>query len=251
MVFIVRDQDALSRLDTARKLIKARDFWVFKDAQGALAEALREKSRILQAAQEAYRRESERGYAEGKESALLKQSGSMIELVTQTVDYFGKVEAEMVDLVIDAVRKVVSDFDDRQRLTTVVKSCLDLVRSQKQLSLSVHPSQVAFLRGQVDVLRENYPSLAQIDVHPDARLALDACVVESDIGVVEASLSGQVEVLRETLGAVLAPAVAQAEAGETSPAPVAPDDDTTPPPDLSAPRDDRDDGAGDDRDARE
>ena len=92
-MFIVRDHDALSRPDAARKIIKAREFWVFKDAQGALAEALREKERILQAARDAYRRESERGYAEGKESALLEQSGSMIELVTQTVDYFGKVEA--------------------------------------------------------------------------------------------------------------------------------------------------------------
>lgn len=236
-MFIVRDQGALSRLDMGRKLVKARDFWAFKDAQGALAEAMHEKERILQSAQDAYRRESERGYAEGKESALLKQSGSMIELVTQTVDYFGKVEAEMVDLVLDAVRKVVSDFDDRQRLTTVVKNCLDLVRSQKQLSISVHPSQVAFLRGQVDALQEVYPSLAQIDVHPDPRLALDACVVESDIGVVEASLSGQVEVLRETLGAVLAPALAQAEVASDQPAPDRAPGDGTRPPDLSLPRD--------------
>ena len=41
-MFIVRDEDALSRLDTARKLIKARDFWVYRDAQDAMAEAMRE-----------------------------------------------------------------------------------------------------------------------------------------------------------------------------------------------------------------
>lgn len=237
-MFIVRDEDALSRLDTARKLIKARDFWIYREAQDALAEAMREKARILESARQAYDRERERGYAEGNESARLEQSGSMIEMVTQTVDYFGKVESGMVDLVLDAVRKVVSDFDDRQRLTNVVRNCLDLVRSQKQLSLSVHPSQVTFLRGQVDALRESYPSLAQIEVHPDGRLSLDACVVESDIGVVEASLSGQVEVLRETLGAVLAPAVAHAEAeAEAGLASCAgPAGDATPPPDLSAPR---------------
>lgn len=121
--------------------------------------------------------------------------------------YFTRLEADMVELVLEAVRKVVSDFDDRQRLTTVVKNCLDLLRSQKQLSLNVHPSQVAFLRSQIEVLRELYPTVVQIDVHPDPRLAIDACLVESDIGVVEASLSGQVEILKETLSAAIAPAL--------------------------------------------
>jgi type III secretion protein L len=97
---------------------------------------------------------------------------------------------------------VVSDFDDRQRVTTVVKNCLDLVRSQKQLALSVHPSQVDYLRSQIGELQKIYPSISHIDVHPDAKLAMDACVVESDIGIVEASLAGQVEMLRDALSVV-------------------------------------------------
>lgn len=205
MVFIIRDAKELSRPDSSAKLIKARDFWAFKDAERALADAHDEKRRILRSARDAYEAERERGYAEGNESARLQQSGRMIEIVNQTVDYFTRLEADMVELVLDAVRKVVSDFDDRQRLTTVVKNCLDLLRHQKQLSLSVHPSQVTFLRGQVMALCELYPNVAQIDVHGDARLAIDACLVESDIGVVEASLSGQVEVLKQTLNAVIAP----------------------------------------------
>lgn len=213
MVFIIHDANELSRPEPANKLIKARDFWAFKEAERALADAHDEKRRILLSARDAYQAERERGYAEGHESARLQQSGRMMEIVNQTVDYFARLEADMVELVLDAVRKVVSDFDDRQRLTTVVKNCLDLLRHQKQLSLSVHPTQVAFLRGQVQALCELYPSVAHIDVHGDARLAIDACLVESDIGVVEASLSGQVEILKQTLNAVLAPVLA-ADGGE-------------------------------------
>lgn len=242
MVFIDREQAALSRPETAGKLIKARDFWTFKDAERALGDALREKERILIEARAAFEKERQRGYAEGNESARLEQSGRMIEMVTQTVDYLGRVESEMVDLVLDAVRKVVSDFDDRRRLTTVVRNCLDLVRSQKHLSLSVHPSQVGYLRTQVESLREHYPSVAQIDVNPDARLAIDACVVESDIGVVEASLSGQVAILKEALGAVLLPAASLAddagrgEAPGEAAMPADPVLDGLSPPDLTRPR---------------
>lgn len=204
-MFIIRESTELSRPDAAAKLIKARDFWAFKEAERALADAQDEKERILLSARDAYEAERQRGYAEGNESARLQQSGRMMDIVNQTMGYFTRLEGDMVELVLDAVRKVVSDFDDRQRLTTVVKNCLDLLRSQKQLSLNVHPSQVAFLRGEVDALRERYPSVVQIDVHPDPRLAIDACLVESDIGVVEASLSGQVKILQETLCAAIAP----------------------------------------------
>ncbi len=211
MVFIVRDASQLSRPDSAQKVIKARDFWAFKEAQGALADALDRKDEILSGAHAAYEAERQRGYSDGSESARLEQSGNMIEIVSKTVEYFGKVESQMVELVIEAVRKVVSDFSDQQRVTTVVRNCLDLVRSQKHLSLHVHPSQVDFLRRQVDTLREEYPSIAHIAVHPDARLAADACMIESEIGIVEASLAGQVEILREALSRAFLQHVPQEE----------------------------------------
>jgi type III secretion protein L len=201
-VFIIRHYADLSRPDAAEKIIKAKDFWAFKEAERAIVEALNKQQQIISAAQEAYVAEEKRGYEAGTEKAKLEQSGNMAEIVTHTVEYFSKVESQMVDLVLDAVRKVVSDFDDRQRVATVVKNCLDLVRSQKQLALSVHPSQVAYLRSQVAELQKLYPSISHIDVQPDARLAVDACVVESEIGTVEASLAGQVETLRDALSVV-------------------------------------------------
>lgn len=204
-MFIACDPSSLSRLDISSKVIKAGDFLAFKDARHAVAEAERRAKEIVLSAQDAYRAERERGYREGDESARLEQSGNMVEIVSQTAQYYGRVEAEMVDLVLDAVRKVVSDFDDRARVSTVVRNCLDLVRSQKSLSLSVHPSQVDHVSGQLADLRRRFPAIAEIDVHPNAKIAPDACVVESAVGTVAASLAGQMDILRETLVGVFAP----------------------------------------------
>lgn len=201
-MFIIRDYESLSRPEVAGKVIKAKDFWAFKDAERTLADALVQQQQIITSAEVAYEAEKKRGYAEGNEVARLEQSGNMVEIVSQTVEYFGKVETQMTELVLEAVRKVVSDFDNQQQVTTVVKSCLNVLRTQKHLSLSVHPSQVDYLRGQIGELQRLYPSIAHIEVHPDAKLSMDACVVESEIGVVEASLAGQVEMLREALSVV-------------------------------------------------
>lgn len=203
-MFIVHAPSPVSLPEASGKVIKAQDFWAFQDARRTVERARQERERILDSAREAYERERERGYAEGSESARREQSGSMVEVLNQTARYFGRVEQQMVELVLEAVQKVVSNFDDRERVSVVVRNCLELLRSQKQLIISVHPSHIAFMRAQVEELRRDYPGLAQIDVQPDARLDSDACVVESDIGVVEASLAGQVQVLRDTLGGVFA-----------------------------------------------
>jgi len=216
-VFIIRDNAHLSRPEVADKIIRARDYFAFKDAESAVADAMNKKQEIISSAESAYQAERKRGYAEGSEEAKLEQTGKMVQVVSETVKFFGQVETEMVDLVLDAVRKVVSDFNDRERVTTVVKNCLDLVRSQKHLSLNVHPSQVEYLRSQVGELQKIYPSISHIDVHPDPKLAMDACVVESEIGIVEASLAGQVERLREALAVVFDQPKSADEQEATSP----------------------------------
>lgn len=205
MVFIVRAHDPSlneSRPDTSAKIIRAKDFWAFKEAERAIADARTEQQRILAAAQKAYEEALRRGYEEGNESARLEQSGSMMELMGRTVDYYGKIETQMVDLVLDAVRKVVSDFDGRERVATAVRNCLEHVRDQKHLTIAVHPGHVEFLRGEVESLKAQYPSVSLIDIRPDPSLEEDACIVKTDIGVVEASLAGQVEALRTTLATV-------------------------------------------------
>lgn len=201
-MFLIRDYASLSRPEVADKVIRAKDFWAFKDVERALADALEQQQQIITSAEQAYEAEKKRGYAEGSEEAKLEQSGNMVEIVSQTVEYFGKVETQMTELVLDAVRKVVSDFDDEKQVSTVVRSCLNVLRTQKHLSMTVHPSQVDYMRNQIGVLQKIYPSIAHIEVHPDPKLGMDACVVESEIGIVEASLEGQVETLREALSVV-------------------------------------------------
>ena len=65
-----------------------------------------------------------------------------------------------------------------------------------------HESALA-ARGEIEVVRERindilaaYPGVGYLDLVPDSRLARGACILESEIGMVEASLEGQIEALR-------------------------------------------------------
>ena len=204
MVFIVRDDEKLSRLEPAQKIIKAREFWAFKEAEQAVADAMQRHEEIVSAAKAAYEAEQRRGYDEGTQAAKLEQSSNMIRIVGETVQYFANVESRMVDLVLDAVQQVIKTFDDREHIATVVRNVLATVRSQKHLTVRVHPDHVDGLRAQLDELLAAYPAIECVDFAGDARMAPDACRVESDIGTVEASVSAQLEALRQTFKSVFA-----------------------------------------------
>ncbi len=199
MVFIDRTKTLTPRPESQGKVIKGKDFWTFSKARQVLASANGEKKRIIESAINEFEEEKKRGYREGQESAKFEQSANMIAIVSQTVDYFAKVEAQMVDLVLEAVQKIIVDFDDREKVIKVVKSSLSLVRNQKFITVIVHPSQSESIKINVNELKAAFPSIEHIDIASDPSVSVDACIIESEIGRVEASMDSQIEALRSTL----------------------------------------------------
>lgn len=188
---------AAGRIDPALRVLRAADRAAWADAGQLLAQARTQADEIIGGAQAAFEAERERGYQEGRESALLDQAEKMIETVGRTVEYFAGVENEMVELVMSAVRKVVDGFDDREKVMVVVRNALAVVRNQKQMTLRLNPAEVDTVREQINDLLAAYPGVGYLDILADGRLARGACILESEIGMVEASLEGQIQALRQ------------------------------------------------------
>ncbi|ANN80282.1 hypothetical protein BAU07_06270 [Bordetella flabilis] len=179
--------------------MRAADYAAVVDAQGLLDVARARAGRIRADAEAAYRRECERGYAEGTTRARNEQAAAMIRLAEQTDAYLRGLEHDIADLVLTSVRKIVADFDSRERVLAVVRSGLALVRRQKHVLLRVHPEDAAVVREHMDTLRSAYPGMGDIDVAADDRYARGACRIESPIGVVETSLAEQVRAMQSAL----------------------------------------------------
>jgi type III secretion protein L len=84
-----------------------------------------------------------------------------------------------------------------------VKNVLSVVRNQKQLTLRLHPQQVDGVKERVNDLLAAYPGVGYIDILGDHRVKLGACILESDIGLVEASMEGQLAALQAAFTKVL------------------------------------------------
>jgi type III secretion protein L len=185
------------RIDPATKVLSAYDLMAWVSAQDVIRAAQEEADRIREQAKKDYQQELERGYREGIEQAQMEQVERMLENASRMVDFFSTVEQRMVSLVMQAVRRIVADFDDHQRVITVVQSGLAVMRNQKQLTLRLAPEHLEKVRARATELLEKFPGVGMIDFVADSRLKGDAAVFESEIGVVEASLEAQLAALEK------------------------------------------------------
>lgn len=190
-------------LRPGRKVIPAEDLQVLASAAEAVDAAVRQGEMIVAQSQAAYEAEKRRGYEDGLEQARMDSAEQLMENITRSVDFFGRVEARMVDLVMEAVQAVVSGFDDRERVLATVRNVLTAARSQKQMTLRLPPDRVELVRAEIDQVLSQFPAIAFLDIAADTRLSGDACVLESEVGVVEASLPSQIQALRQAFDRVL------------------------------------------------
>ena len=192
-----------AQIDPTVRILRADAYAGLVDADALIAQARAQADAIVAGAQAAFVAEQERGYADGRESALMDQAEKMIETVGRTVDYFTNVENEMIDLVMMAVRKVVDGFDDREKTLIVVRNALAVVRNQKQMTLRLHPDEVETVRARVNDLLAAYPGVGYLDILADGRLEPGSCILESEIGLVEASLEAQIAAVRNAFERML------------------------------------------------
>lgn len=190
-------------IDDRRKVLRAGELRALRTAEQAVATANAQAEQIVAQARDIYEAERRRGYEEGQEQARLEQAEQMIENISRNVEYFGKVEGRMVDLVMEAVQKIIAEFDDRDRVLITVRNVLAVVRNQKQMTLRLAPPQVEVVKSRVNELLAEYPGVGYLDIIADNRLKGDACILESDIGLVEASIEGQLGALRKAFHKVL------------------------------------------------
>ena len=184
------------------RVIKARDFGTAQDAQALVTHARAEAERIIAEAKEVFERERARGLAEGREAAKIEMAEQMVETVGKIVEFLGSVEQDMIDIVNRALERILGEIGERELIVMVVKNVLATVRNEKRLTLRVAPDQVPVVKQRLNEILGLYPVIVDVQIVGDGRLSPTGCLLESEIGLVDASLDGQLAALRKSFAKI-------------------------------------------------
>ena len=195
----LRPQRFAIALSPGARIVRREDWRTVVDAQRLLQDANEQAQAIRAEAEQERETQRERGYDEGMAQAREDWAAETMTNLAAVVAFQQRCERQMVDVVMQAVRRIVASFDDAQAAEAVVGGALAVVRHQKRVFLRVGAGSAERVRAHLDGLMQRYPAIDFADVIADPKLADDACVAESDLGLVECAVSSQLESLELAL----------------------------------------------------
>lgn len=189
-VTLATDQRVFAPEDV-RELQRATD--LAQQLDEALASAEDRVAAAESAAREsALQQGREQGYAEGLEQARDELAANMLQQEGAFQKERDAMRAQTTALALEIVRRIAGEVAPAEWLSAQAERAAEDLIEQAPLSLRVHPSQVAAVTAE---LAGKQTVFAQVSA--DDSVTEDACIVESRVGRVDASLGSQLQCLAE------------------------------------------------------
>lgn len=213
---------ALDAQLAGRRIVPANEAALLREAQRLLDAAQQEYERLVAAGQrEAETRMAgaeqrvaeavERGYREGLERGLADRAREFALKGSRQARRLTTLDERIGMLVMRTLGTILTDRENDERFFDgVMQRVLRAARDEKFLTVRVHPEQRDAARVAIERLVKSTGAAPFIEVTTDADLKRGACIVESEHGVIDASLDTQLE----AIGAALSAAWREPPAGE-------------------------------------
>ncbi len=185
-----------------QRVLKATDAATLHAAQQILDAARERADHIVRDAEVVYEQRHRQGYEDGRTEGKLEHAEKMLETIMSSVEFIEGVESTLVNVVGQAIRKIIGDLDDGERIVRIVRTALTTVRNQQHVTVRVAPADADAVETALAAMLQTAPGRTSfLDIVPDARLERGACLLESELGVVDASLETQLRALENALKA--------------------------------------------------
>jgi type III secretion protein L len=185
---------------TTGSVLSAKDVKAWQNAFDFLNEAEKQIAEQKQQAEEAasslYASERARGYEDGKAEAT-----SLIAETTLKVDrYLQSIEPQVAKLAMSVVHRVLGNFDTRDLVAAAAGQAIADLRREKRLTVTVHPDVVESVSR--EFARLGVSDRMQVTIEANPTLDPTACIIASDLAVIDASIKTQLTAIATAIGAV-------------------------------------------------
>jgi type III secretion protein L len=196
-MMILMDRGKLARADG--KVVKAGDFAHLATAQETLAQAYQRAAEIVALAESQRDAAIREGRTLGIEQGRADYAASMVEATARMDAAFICLEARLVKTVIDALQSILHEIGDRTVMERLVRRTIANSSRKNSLRLIVASAQFETVNELLGPVLAEFPEIDFVDVVKDPAGVPGMCVLESEFGIVDASLDTQIAAIRAGL----------------------------------------------------
>lgn len=122
------------------------------------------------------------------------------ELTRARAEYYQNAEREMVDLVVSVAHTVIGLEAERapELVRNVILKAVGQLRSRETLIIRVNPADLAEAQKARPELTREVEDIERVSFRGDPSVARGGCMVETNIGMIDARIETQLEAIRES-----------------------------------------------------
>ncbi len=191
-------KDSHITLESTGRNVSADEAAAAAQIQAMIQAAEAEAERIRQAAQAEVEAARKEGYQKGLDDGTAEIIQQKIKMVERSVTYLEQLEGRVVDVVVAALQKCVGELDCRSVVLGLIDQAMAaVVRTQRQMTIRVAPANLEVVKQHISELHGKYPSVTQLSVASDDHIGDTDCILETDAGIVDASLTVQLDAIEK------------------------------------------------------
>lgn len=192
------DKDLPSYLQKGPVLLQ-KDQAVCLQAVDLLEQARAHAASMKKTTQEEFERQKKLGYEQGLQEGRAAATAHQLKTVLASLDYYEQSRNQLVGVVISCVRRFIMDLPPEERFYQLVGQALDELKQQPRIVLQINPKDREALEAALPRLQKLMPSGTSIEIRAREELTPNSCILESPIGLVDASLDSQLTILENSL----------------------------------------------------
>ena len=124
----------------------------------------------------------------------------MADAEKEALRFIAGVENEMCALVMEALKACIGEIGEERLVVEIVKKALKaLIRNQHEVVVRVAPDKVDAVKGHLNEILREHPTLMEVEFEGDARLSGTACIAETPFGMADASVEAQLGALEKSI----------------------------------------------------
>ncbi|RWM00976.1 MAG: HrpE/YscL family type III secretion apparatus protein [Mesorhizobium sp.] len=177
------------------RILRAAEARAWQDGYAFLDAARRDAQQMREAARRAYAAEYAQGYEDGKAQGDADASRLISETAVKVDRYLGGLEAEVTGLALEVVRRILGEFDVGTLVAKAARQAVTEIRRARYLKIRVHPASVDRVREELDAVLRKSDLGMMVEMDADDTLAPAACILSTDIAVIDASIDAQLDAI--------------------------------------------------------
>ena len=182
-------------------IIKGEVFDASQEAREITGRAEEEAAGVVQAAREEAERIRENARAEGRKEARAEANALLVKARIEREKIIASAEPQLVGLGRRIAEKIIGrELEvDEGVIVDVVRQAIATVRQQREIIIRANPADLEALEGRRQDLVSVLARAKDVTLRGDPEISRGGCVVESELGTIDAQLETQLDVIERIL----------------------------------------------------